>query len=89
MNKTGSGYLLVVSLVLIAAFLLVSMMGCSSSAAITSPAIIPPPATQAATSPPAGNPVTINVAAQNMAFDQSTITVKAGAHNPGDLFLPL
>jgi plastocyanin len=83
MNKTRTNYLLVVSLVLIAAILILSIAGCSSSATTANPATTPPAAAQAVTTPPAatpaGNAVTINVVAQNMAFDQSTITVKAGA----------
>jgi plastocyanin len=83
MKTIRSNYLLAISLVLIAVSLLISVAGCSSSATTTIPATTAMAATKAATSPPAATPaenaVTINVVAQNMAFDQSTITVKAGA----------
>jgi plastocyanin len=94
MNKIKTKSLFIVSLVLFAALVL-SAAACSSSSTTTSPAASQPanntmiPASTTApvgntiiaatTTTPAGNTITINLVAQNMAFDQSTLTVKAGA----------
>ncbi|MGD1118510.1 MAG: cupredoxin domain-containing protein [Dehalococcoidales bacterium] len=67
---------------------LLVLSACSSSTATTTTqpplTTTTPPVTTTTppvttTTPPVGQPVTINLVAQNMAFDQSTITVSAGA----------
>jgi len=67
---------------------LLVLSACSSSTATTTTqpplTTTTPPVTTTTppvttTTPPVGQPVTINLVAQNMAFDQSTIIVSAGA----------
>jgi plastocyanin len=76
MNKIKPNYLFIVAFLVIAASILISVAACSSSSASQAPVSS---ATSTQASAAAGNTATINIIAQNMAFDQSTITVKAGA----------
>jgi plastocyanin len=75
MNKYKVNRFMVIGAVLVALVILAT--GCSSSKttpyAATTTSVAPPVSTAAA------NTVTINISAQNVAFDQSAITVKAGA----------
>ena len=77
MNKIKSNYLFMFSVLLIACSLVISVAACSSSYTSPAPASSSPSAPKATTA--AANAVTIDLVAQNMAFDKNTITVKAGA----------
>jgi plastocyanin len=78
MSKTKLMRIVMLFVAVVTLALLMAVTGCSSSTSTTSSAA----ATQTTVSSGAtttSNAVTINIAAQNMAFDQSSITVKAGA----------
>jgi plastocyanin len=77
MKKIKPNHLFLVGALVIAIAILISVAACSSSPATQAPVSSASSATAPAAAP--GNTVTINIAAQNMAFDQSALTVKAGA----------
>jgi len=69
---------LVTGILALALIAVLALAGCSSSASSTT-STTQPATSSATTSSPQGNPVTINLTAQNLAFDTQTITVPAGA----------
>lgn len=73
MKLSKSHYLLV--LILVAVMLILG--ACASNSTATT--LVPPSTTAPAASSTAAAPVTINLTAQNMAFDKSSISVPAGA----------
>jgi plastocyanin len=77
MNTNKANYFFIISLIIAAISLLISVAACSSSDATT--ALTSSAPSTPATSNPAGNGVTIDLTAQNMAFNTSTITVPSGA----------
>ena len=77
MSKIKPNYLFVVSILVIAFSLLISVAACSSSYTSLAPALSSPSALVATNT--AANAVVIDLVAQNVAFDKSTLTVKAGA----------
>jgi plastocyanin len=77
MNRNKAKYCCIISLVLLTLSLLISAAACSSSPATTASTSSAP--SSPAASNTAGNAVSIDLVAQNMAFNMSTITVPAGA----------
>lgn len=60
-------------MVLVATVILLGLVACTPTYSAPSPTPTPAPA-------PGGQTVTVNISAQNMAFDRSTISVPAGAN---------
>jgi plastocyanin len=77
MHRIKSRCLSIVSVLLIVGFLIVSVSACSSSSVATD--LTTSPAATPANTNASDNAITINLTARDMAFDQSSITVPAGA----------
>ena len=76
--RTLTGVLLVIGLVVLS-MLLIFSISCQQPAPAPTPTPAPVPIPAPTPSPTPGQTVTINLSAQNISFDKSTITVPAGA----------